>query len=74
MRLLAAALNGKAVIVGNGETAYKWGSGRRAIALQPEASLRAIEDAGRSSRDIDCLLPYAAGVGVAEGFMTNFRS
>ena len=69
---MAAALNGKAAIVGIGETTYERGSGRSAIALQLEASLKAIDDAGLSPRDIDGLLPYAAGGGVAEDLMTNF--
>lgn len=69
---MTAALSGKAVIVGIGETAYERGSGRSAVTLQLEASLEAIDDARLSPRDIDGLPPYAPGVGMVEDLMTNF--
>ncbi len=69
---MAATLNGSAAVVGIGETAYERGSDKSALALQLEASLRAIEDAGLEPKDIDGLLPYASGAAVAEDFITNF--
>ena len=69
---MAASLNGKAAVVGIGETAYLRGSDKSALALQLEASLRAVEDAGLEPKDIDGILPYASGAAVAEDFITNF--
>ncbi len=65
-------LRDRAVVSGIGETAYVRGSGKSALALQLEASLKAIEDAGLSPKDIDGVVPYAAGGVVAEDFITNF--
>ena len=69
---MAASLNGRAAVVGIGETAYLRGSDKSALALQLEASLSAIEDAGLEPKDIDGILPYASGAAVAEDFITNF--
>ena len=69
---MAASLNGGAAVVGIGETAYLRGSDKSALALQLEASLSAIEDAGLEAKDIDGILPYASGAAVAEDFITNF--
>ena len=41
------------------------------LALQLEASLKAIEDAGLSPRDIDGIIPYFPGGGIAEDFIAN---
>lgn len=67
-------LKNKAAVTGIGETAYTRGTDKSALVLTLEASLAAIEDAGLSPRDIDGVIPYAAGVAVAEDFMTNFGS
>jgi acetyl-CoA acetyltransferase len=64
-------LGGKAAIVGVGETTYSRGSGTSALALQLEASLAAIDDAGLEPRDIDGIIPYAVGSTVAEDLVTN---
>ncbi len=65
-------LKDKAAVTGIGETAYTRGTDKSALVLTLEASLAAIEDAGLSPQDIDGVIPYAAGVAVAEDFMTNF--
>jgi acetyl-CoA acetyltransferase len=62
----------KGAITGIGETAYTRGSGKSDTALQMEASLKAIADAGLSPKDIDGVVPYASGSTVAEDFITNF--
>jgi len=69
-----SSLKDKAAVTGIGETAYTRGTDKSALALTLEASLAAIKDAGLSPRDIDGVIPYAAGVAVAEDFMTNFGS
>ena len=61
----------KGAITGIGETAYTRGSGKSDTALQMEASLKAIADAGLSPKDIDGVVPYASGSTVAEDFITN---
>ena len=61
----------KGAITGIGETAYTRGSGKSDTALQMEASLTAIADAGLSPKDIDGVVPYASGSTVAEDFITN---
>jgi len=63
-------LNGKAAVTGIGETAYSRGTEKSALALQLEASLKAIADAGLTPGDIDGLIPYSLGP-VAEDLMTN---
>lgn len=65
-------LSEKGAITGIGETAYTRGSGKSAVALQMEAALAAIADAGLTPKDIDGVVPYASGDGVAEDFITNF--
>lgn len=65
------SLREKVAVTGVGETAYMRGTDRTALSLQLEASLRAIEDAGLTPRDIDGLIPYGMGV-VAEDLVTNF--
>jgi acetyl-CoA acetyltransferase len=68
------SLKDKVAVTGIGETAYvrSPGSGKTPIALQLEAALNAIADAGLSPRDIDGLIPFAIGPMVAEDFITNF--
>ncbi|MBN9563317.1 MAG: thiolase family protein [Alphaproteobacteria bacterium] len=65
------SLREAAAISGVGETAYTRGSGKSVLAMQLEAALKAIQDAGLSPKDIDGIVPYGAGV-VAEDFITNF--
>jgi len=59
-------------IVGIGETAYvrKPGSGLSLLALQLQAAVRAIEDAGLTGRQIDGIMPFP-NLGHAEGFAAN---
>jgi acetyl-CoA acetyltransferase len=67
-------LRDKVVVSGVGETRYVRapGSGKTPIALQMEAALVAIADAGLSPRDIDGIIPFAIPPLVAEDFITNF--
>lgn len=65
-------LRDKAAVTGIGETVYSRGSGTTPLALQLEASLTAIADAGLTPKDIDGVIPYGAGAAVAEDFITNF--
>ena len=66
------SLKERVSITGIGETAYSRGSGKSVLALQLEASLKAIEDAGLSPKDIDGIVPYSNSTVVAEDFITNF--
>ncbi len=68
---MAHALRDKAAISGVGETAYTRGTQKSGLALQLEASLAAIADAGLSPRDIDGVVPYFPGGAVAEDFVAN---
>ena len=65
------SLKDKCCVAGIGETTYSRGSGKSATALQMEASLAAIADAGLSPKDIDGIIPYSMGSAVAEDFVTN---
>ena len=67
-------LKDKALVSGIGETRYVRapGSGKTPIALQMEAALAAIADAGLTPKDIDGIIPFAIGPLVAEDFVTNF--
>ena len=65
-------LKDKCCVTGIGETAYTRGSDKSPTALQMEASLAAISDAGLSPKDIDGVIPYFMGSAVAEDFVTNF--
>jgi acetyl-CoA acetyltransferase len=69
--LMVHALREEAAISGVGETAYTRGTTKSALALQLEASLKAIADAGLSPRDIDGVIPYFPGGGIAEDFIAN---
>ena len=68
---MAHPLREKAAISGIGETAYTRGTPKSGLALQMEASLAAIADAGLSPRDIDGVVPYFPGGGIAEDFVAN---
>ncbi len=64
-------LRGKAAVSGIGETAYTRGTSKSGPALQFEASLKAIADAGLSPRDIDGIIPYFPGGAIAEDHVAN---
>ena len=66
------SLNGKGAITGIGETAYLRASPKSAFALQIEASLTAIADAGLDPKDIDGIIPIGITGAPAEAFVTNF--
>ena len=68
---MAHALREKAAVSGIGETAYTRGTQKSGLALQLEASLKAIEDAGLKPADIDGVVPYFPGGGIAEDFIAN---
>ncbi len=68
---MAHALRDKAAISGIGETEYTRGTTKSGLALQLEASLKAIDDAGLSPRDIDGIIPYFPGGGIAEDIIAN---
>ena len=67
------SLSGKAAVTGVGDTDYtRDADGRSVLALQLEASLGAIRDAGLHPREIDgIVMPIASGATVAEDFVTN---
>lgn len=66
-----ATIASKAAVTGIGETAYTRGTDKSILALQLEASLAAITDAGLHPTDIDGVIVYSNGVTVAEDFITN---
>jgi acetyl-CoA acetyltransferase len=66
------SLRDKGAVTGVGETAYSRNSGQSVVALQMQASLAAIADAGLSPKDIDGIIAYAPSGVVAEDFATNF--
>ncbi len=65
------SLRDKCAVTGIGETEYSKNSGKSVIALQMEASLKAIADAGLTPNDIDGIIPYGNLEVVAEDFITN---
>lgn len=65
------SLREAAAVTGIGETTYSKNSGTSPLALQMEASLKAIADAGLTPKDIDGVIPYSTGATVAEDFITN---
>ena len=65
------SLKDKCTVTGVGETAYSKNSGKSVVALQMEASLKAIADAGLKPTDIDGVIPYGNLDVVAEEFITN---
>src|SRR5471032_910062 len=64
-------LHEKAAVSGIGETAYTRGTSKSGPALQFEASLKAIADAGLNPRDIDGIIPYFPGGAIAEDHVAN---
>jgi len=68
-----ATLKDKTAIVGIGETTYSRSSGMSDSALFLQASVRAIEDAGVSPKDIDGIITGYRSL-PAESFMSNFGS
>jgi acetyl-CoA acetyltransferase len=66
------SLSGRGAIVGIGETAYTRASPKTALELQFEASLRAIEDAGLTPKDIDGVIPIGITGAPAEEYVNNF--
>ncbi len=65
------SLMDKCAVTGVGETEYSKNSGRSVAALQMEAALKAIADAGLTPNDIDGVIPYFNLEVVAEEFITN---
>lgn len=67
-----ASLRDKACIVGVGHTAFTRGEGfgRSTLALQLEASMRALEDAGLRRSDVDGIMPFP-NLGTAEELAAN---
>jgi acetyl-CoA acetyltransferase len=68
---IMASLMDKCAVTGVGETVYSKNSGKSVAALQMEASLKAIADAGLKPTDIDGVIPYGNLDVVAEDFITN---
>ena len=66
-----ATLKEKGAITGVGETAYTRGSPRSVQGLYMEASLKAIEDAGLTPKDIDGIIPYGSMAATAEDIITS---
>jgi acetyl-CoA acetyltransferase len=66
------SLRDKACVTGIGETAYLRGSTKTAFELQVESSLKAVQDAGLSPKDIDGVIPIGIVSGTAEDFIENF--
>lgn len=66
------SLRDKACVTGIGETAYMRGSTSTAFELQIESSLKAIEDAGLTPKDIDGVIPIGIVSGTADDFIENF--
>lgn len=66
------SLRGKGAVTGIGETQYTLRSDRTSFELQIEASLKAIDDAGLSPKEIDGIIPVGITAAPAEEFVTNF--
>lgn len=58
-------------IAGVGNTRYARGTDRSVIDLHLEASLRALEDAGLTPRDVDGVVPSSAAQRIVEDFTRN---
>ena len=65
------SIKDKCAVTGVGETVYSRNSGKSTMALQMEAALKAIADAGLKPTDIDGVIPYGNLEVVAEDFVTN---
>ena len=68
------SLREKGAITGVGETTYSRNSGKSVVALQMEAALAAIADAGLTPKDIDGIIAYATSGVVAEESCSACRS
>ena len=66
------SLRDKSCVTGIGETAYMRGSTKTAFELQIESSLKAINDAGLTPKDIDGIIPIGIVSGTADDFIDNF--
>ena len=66
------SLKDKAALTGIGETAYVRGTPKTGPALQFEAALKAIADAGLTPKDIDGIIPIGITGNTAEEFIANF--
>ena len=66
------SLSDKACVSGIGETAYVRRASKPVFGLQIEASLKAIDDAGITPKDIDGVIPIGLVTGIAEDFIDNF--
>ena len=66
------SISDKACVSGVGETVYERGSTKTAFQLQIASSLRAIDDAGLTPKDIDGIIPIGIVSGTAEDFIDNF--
>lgn len=65
-------MRGVAAVSGVGETAYGRGVAERSsLALQLDAALSAVRDAGLSPADIDGVIPSTAGTCIAEDLIDN---
>jgi acetyl-CoA acetyltransferase len=62
----------KCAMTGVGETDYSRPYAGSLLAMEVEASLAAIRDAGLSPKDIDGIVAYGNGAANAEDFVTNF--
>ena len=56
----ASSLKDRCALVGTGETEYSYRSDRPVVALEIEACLKAIDDAGLKARDIDGIITVGA--------------
>ena len=65
------SLADRCAIVGIGNTAYTRGTDRTTLQLHLEASLRALDDAGLSTDDVDAVLPSAVAGRHAEELAMN---
>lgn len=66
------SLKDQTAVTGVGDTRYSKASGKSVAALQMEASLLAISDAGLTPKDIDGIIVYGSMAVVAEDFVTSF--
>jgi acetyl-CoA acetyltransferase len=65
------SLSDRCAIVGVGNTAYVRGTDKSTLELHLEASLRALEDAGLTTADVDGVMPSASADRCVEEFITN---
>lgn len=65
------SLSDRCAIVGIGNTAYTRGTDRSTVELHLEASLRALDDAGLTTDDVDGVMPSSTAGRCAEDFVMN---